>query len=119
MTIFSLLSIIAVTLGFFSAIPQIVAMVRHKNAAGQSTGGWVMGLTMNGMMSYVNLIGFHIATLGIGNLVSAFLCAIATICTVRLPNHAQPAHSILEMPTQEFEVLRDMIVQRDERSARS
>jgi len=119
MTIFSFISCIAVILGFFSAIPHIVAMFRHHNAAGQSTSGWVMGMTMNSMMSYVNLIGFHITTLGLGNLISAGLCATAVWCTMKFPKeHPKPEHNILEMPTQEFEVLKGLIVERDQRVAK-
>jgi uncharacterized protein with PQ loop repeat len=111
--IIPILSFLAVILGLFSAIPQIVAMLRHKNAAGQSTSGWLIGLITNTIMAYVNLVGLHISVLGIGNIVSATLCAMAAACTVRLPKKQH--FTILEMPTQEFEIIKDLVAQRDER----
>jgi hypothetical protein len=111
MSSITILSFFAVVIGLFSSVPQIMAMLSKRSAAGQSPTGWGMGLVVNLTMAYVNFAGLHASMLGLGNIISALLCFIAVACTLQLPRHIEH-RSVLDLPTQEFEVVRELVRQR-------
>lgn len=93
MTLLPLISTLAILLGLAGVVPQIAAMVRRRSAAGQSPVGWTLGVTVNVLMAYVNLVGYGATTLAFGNACGGMLCMIALACTVRLPRAAGPGGS--------------------------
>lgn len=90
MTLLSLISTFAIVLGLAGVVPQIVAMVRRRSAAGQSPLGWLLGVTVNVLMSYVNLVGYGAEALAVGNACGGMLCVVALGCAVRLPRAVEP-----------------------------
>ncbi|MBJ7331654.1 MAG: hypothetical protein JHC95_17295 [Solirubrobacteraceae bacterium] len=115
----SLLSTAAVIAGLFGVIPQIISMLHSGSSAGQSAAGWTVGISVNAIMGYVNLVGLHATTLALGNAVAGALCGFALLCVVRLADggdeepvvhpEGEPViggASLLEMPTTEFQVVR-------------
>ncbi len=115
-----ILSTFAVIAGLFGVIPQIVSMLVTGSSKGQSAAGWSVGVSVNAVMGYVNLVGLHAGLLAAGNALAGALCAFALLCVVRL---AEPAGAVddvphvegepvvgganlYELPTEEFHVVR-------------
>ena len=88
MTLLSLISTLAILLGLAGVVPQIVAMVRRRSAAGQSPLGWLLGVMVNVLMAYVNLAGYGAESLALGNACGGMLCLVALGCATRLPRAA-------------------------------
>jgi hypothetical protein len=84
-TLLSLISTLAILLGLAGVVPQIVAMVRRRSAAGQSPLGWLLGVMVNVLMAYVNLAGYGAEALALGNACGGILCLVALGCATRLP----------------------------------
>lgn len=85
MNLLPIISTIAIVLGLAGVLPQIVAMLSRRSAAGQSSLGWTLGVAVNAMMAYVNLAGYGALALAVGNVVGGLLCVVALMCTMRLP----------------------------------
>lgn len=124
MTILSVISTLAILLGIAGVVPQIAAMVRRRSAAGQSPVGWLLGVTVNALMGYVNLEGYGATALALGNACGGFLCLIALTCALRLPRAVGPAVTAprpdpLDMSTGDLSEMLDALAQerrrRDER----
>lgn len=79
----SLISAIAVVVSIGGILPQIVAMLRARSSAGQSALGWCLGVLVNGLLGYVNLLGSHSTVLAAGNAVGFLLSATALALVVR------------------------------------
>ncbi len=110
MTILSIASTCAIVLGLAATLPQIATMLRTRSAHGQSPLGWTLGLSVNVLMGYVNLVGFHAALLGLGNFAGAALNAIALACVMRLAvGAATGAPAFVELPTEELHVIKRQI----------
>jgi hypothetical protein len=123
MTILSIASTFAIVLGVAATLPQIATMLRTRSAHGQSPLGWTLGLSVNVLMGYVNLVGFHAALLSLGNFAGAGLNAVALACVLRLAvgvataSHAEASHAAVvqpvaafeELPTDEFHVIKRRI----------
>jgi hypothetical protein len=90
MNLLPVISTLAIVLGLAGVLPQIVAMVTRRSAAGQSTLGWTLGVAVNAMMAYVNLAGYGALALALGNVAGGLLCAVALACTMRLPKVVEP-----------------------------
>ncbi|MEX2194789.1 MAG: hypothetical protein WD844_05835 [Thermoleophilaceae bacterium] len=91
MTLLSVVSTLAILLGLAGVVPQILAMVSRRSAAGQSPLGWLLGVMVNLLMAYVNLVGHGAAELALGNAAGGSLCLVALGCAVRLPQAASAA----------------------------
>lgn len=132
MSILSIASTFAIVLGLASTVPQIATMLRTRSAHGQSPLGWTLGLSVNVLMGYVNIAGFHAPLLGVGNLAGAALNAVALTCVMRLAvsvvdavdvadavdavdatassmTNARPLVAFEELPTAEFHVIKSQI----------
>lgn len=120
----ALLSSLVIVLGLAGVLPHIAAMVRRRSAAGQSPLGWSMGLGVNALMSYINIVGHQDGLLGLGNLFGACLCAVALACAVRLPRPqedvAPPRETpnLVELPTGDLAEMLDAIAAERERRDR-
>lgn len=79
----SIISAIAVVVSIGGILPQIVAMLRVRSSAGQSALGWCLGVLVNGLLGYVNLLGSHSTVLAAGNAVGFLLSATALALVVR------------------------------------
>ncbi len=79
----SLISAIAVVVSIGGIFPQIVAMFQARSSAGQSALGWCLGVLVNGLLGYVNLVGTQSAVLAAGNAVGLLLSATALALVVR------------------------------------
>lgn len=90
-----ILSSFAVIAGLFGVIPQIVSMLSSGSSKGQSAAGWSVGVSVNAVMGYVNLVGLHAGLLAAGNAVAGTLCAFALLCVLRL---AEPDGAVEEVP---------------------
>lgn len=90
MNLLPVISTIAIVLGLAGVLPQIVAMLSRRSAAGQSSLGWTLGVAVNAMMAYVNLAGYGALALAFGNAAGGLLCAVALACTMRLPRAIEP-----------------------------
>lgn len=113
-----ILSTFAVIAGLFGVIPQIVSMLVTGSSKGQSAAGWSVGVSVNVLMGYVNLVGLHATLLAAGNAVAGALCAFALLCVVRLADDGQDevpevegepvvgGANLYELPTEEFHVVR-------------
>lgn len=113
-----ILSTFAVIAGLFGVIPQIVSMLVTGSSKGQSAAGWSVGVAVNVLMGYVNLVGLHATLLAAGNAVAGALCAFALLCVVRLADdghdevpevEGEPVvggANLYELPTEEFHVVR-------------
>lgn len=114
----SLLSAFAVVAGLFGVVPQIASMLHRGSSKGQSAAGWWVGISVNAVMAYVNLVGLHAQLLSAGNAVAGLLCAFALLCVVRLAEDGADAvpevdgepvvggANLYELPTEEFHVVR-------------
>jgi hypothetical protein len=130
MNIVALLSSCAMALGLGGIVPQLVRMARSRSAAGQSPLGWGMGAAANLSLAYVNGIAFHAHLLMGSNLTAATLCLAAlaqilrysqaetaaaapvAVATPLAPVAAAPL-SVQDLATQEFEILRDAVLDID------
>lgn len=113
-----ILSSFAVIAGLFGVIPQIVSMLRSGSSTGQSAAGWSVGVSVNVVMGYVNLVGLHAGLLATGNAIAGTLCAFALLCAVRLRDSGRDdvpevegepvvgGANLYELPTAEFHVVR-------------
>ena len=113
-----ILSTFAVIAGLFGVIPQIVSMLVTGSSKGQSAAGWSVGVSVNAVMGYVNLVGLHAGLLAAGNALAGALCAFALLCVVRLAEggtedvpHVEGdpvvgGANLYELPTEEFHVVR-------------
>lgn len=113
-----ILSTFAVIAGLFGVIPQIVSMLVTGSSKGQSAAGWSVGVSVNAVMGYVNLVGLHAGLLAAGNALAGALCAFALLCVVRLAEdgsdevpevEGEPVvggANLYELPTEEFHVVR-------------
>lgn len=130
MLLVSVLSSIAIAFGIGANLPQIARMHRSRSAAGQSPLGWIMGAITNLCLAYVNLVGLGATLLGFANLGTVVLCSIAVALTLRFGGAAEapptaaaptvvtvtPGHeTMIDMPTQEFVLLREAIDAAEER----
>ena len=79
----SLISAIAVVVSIGGICPQIVAMFQARSSAGQSAIGWCLGVLVNGLLGYVNLIGVQSMVLAAGNAVGFLLSATALALVLR------------------------------------
>jgi len=114
-------SMLAVIINVTCNVPQLVAMFRTRTSSGQSSLGWGLGFTANSALAFVNWFGYHSPVLAIGNVLSLSAC-LAAIGLIRLYRHppaeepivADPAmplaHTVTDMRTQEFVVLRDVVL---------
>jgi len=126
MSLISIASSIAIVLGFAGTLPHIRTMVRSKSSNGQSPTGWMIGIVVNVMTGYVNLVGLGALMLGVGNVLAGSFSAIALGCVVRYARPADgtaaaempQAHrlaTVHELPTGEFHAIKLLI---DEEHAR-
>ena len=83
MNTISLISAIAVVVSIGGICPQIAAMLRARSSAGQSVLGWSLGVLVNGLLGYVNLVGLQSFVLATGNAVGFILSATALALVVR------------------------------------
>ena len=83
MNTISLISAIAVVVSIGGILPQIVAMLQARSSAGQSALGWCLGVLVNGLLGYVNLLGSHATVLAVGNAVGFLLSATALVLVIR------------------------------------
>jgi hypothetical protein len=113
----SLISTAAILVGLAGTLPQIATMLRSRSSHGQSPLGWGLGISVNAMMAYVNLIGFHAAMLALGNVTGAALCTVALGCVRRLGGQGAapspepmfaglPQTAFSELPTAELVAVR-------------
>jgi hypothetical protein len=128
MSLLPILSSIAIVLGLCGALPQLAAMVRARSAAGQSALGWMLGAFVNGLMTYVNLVGYHATALAAGNVASVAICLGAVALVLRFGGAPAAGAADLddrpvqihELATTEFWALREQLEhearRRDERT---
>ncbi len=83
MNTISLISGIAVVVSIGGVFPQIVAMFQARSSAGQSALGWCLGVLVNGLLGYVNVVGSQSAVLAAGNAVGLILSAMALALVYR------------------------------------
>lgn len=124
-----ILSSFAVIAGLFGVIPQIISMLVKGSSKGQSAAGWSVGISVNVVMGYVNLVGLHATLLAAGNAVAGALCAFALLCVLRLADDGAddvPAVDgdpvvggavLYELPTAEFHVVRAHVMREHARRA--
>ena len=93
MNTISLISAIAVVVSIGGICPQIVAMLSARSSAGQSVLGWGLGVLVNGLLGYVNLVGAQSAVLATGNAIGFVLSATALVLVVRYRVHPTSARS--------------------------
>jgi hypothetical protein len=109
----ALCSTLAIVIGLAAALPQLIAMTRARSAAGQSALGWSLGAFVNVLMGYVNAAGYHASLLALGNGTSLLICIAALLLVLRLG--AGPKPTLADLPTSEFDVLRDSVHHEAER----
>ncbi len=90
----SLISAIAVVVSVGGVFPQIVAMFRARSSAGQSALGWCLGVLVNGLLGYVNVVGSDSAVLAAGNAVGFLLSATALALVFRYRVDPMP-HAVI------------------------
>lgn len=101
------ISMLAAVIGIAGIAPQLITMLRARSSAGQSTVGWTFGIATNASLAFVNLLGYHAAVLGAGNLLSLSGCLTA-VYLVRRFRPAAAAYSPSALRTQEYAVLREL-----------
>lgn len=124
----SVLSTAAIIVGLAGTVPQITTMLRSRSSDGQSPLAWGLGISVNAMMAYVNLVGFHAPVLALGNVAGATLCTIALGCVRRLAgagsgSHPEPESALAglpqtafsEMPTDELVAVRKHLATEESR----
>lgn len=108
------LSMLAALVGVLGNIPQLITMLRTRSSSGQSIAGWMLGVSANLALGFVNAVGYHADLLAIGNALSLSSClaAIVLVRQFRSPAQEPPAvaAAVTEMHTQEFVVLRDAVL---------
>jgi hypothetical protein len=122
MTLISVASSIAIVLGFAGTLPHIRTMVRSRSSNGQSPTGWLIGITVNVMTGYVNLVGLGAVMLGIGNVLAGTFSSIALGCVVRYRRPREAAVAVApaaapsrtlatvhELPTGEFHAIKQLV----------
>jgi hypothetical protein len=118
-TLIATISMLAAVIGIAGIVPQLIAMLRVRSSAGQSTVGWSFGIATNTSLAFVNLLGYHALVLASGNLASLTGCLTAVYLVRRFrrptaPAAAEPAEpavdAVTDLRTQEFEVLRDAVL---------
>jgi hypothetical protein len=101
------ISMLAAVIGIAGIAPQLITMFRARSSAGQSTVGWTFGIATNASLAFVNLLGYHAAVLGAGNLLSLAGCLTA-VYLVRRFRPAASAYGPSALRTQEYAVLREL-----------
>ena len=112
MSLLAVFSTTAIVIGLAAVLPQLTTMYRARSAAGQSALGWSLGAFVNGLMAYVNFIGYGAFVLALGNLLSVGLCLTALALVVRFGTEAPAAPAtagVDGLPTGEFWALRDAL----------
>jgi hypothetical protein len=105
------ISMLAAVIGIAGIAPQLITMLRARSSAGQSTVGWSFGIATNAALAFVNLLGYHAAVLGGGNVLSLTGCLTAVYLVRRYrPAEDPAAGGVSDLRTQEFEVLRDAVL---------
>jgi hypothetical protein len=106
------ISMLAAVIGIAGIAPQLITMLRARSSAGQSTVGWSLGSATNASLAFVNLLGYHAAVLGCGNLLSLSGCLTAVYLVRRFRRaRVEPEPAVVtHLRTQEFEVLRDAVL---------
>ena len=102
----SLISAIAVVVSIGGIFPQIVAMFQARSSAGQSAVGWCLGVLVNGLLGYVNLVGVQSEVLAAGNAVGFLLSATALGLVLRYRDAAPTRFGALD-PTAAVSTLLD------------
>jgi hypothetical protein len=83
MTTIQIASTIAVVTGLAGLVPQIWAMTSTRSSSGQSPTGWSLGIGVNALMAYVNLVAYHAVGLAFGNAMGMLLCSVALGAVLR------------------------------------
>ena len=105
------ISMLAAVVGIAGIAPQLITMLRARSSAGQSTVGWSFGIATNAALAFVNLLGYHVVVLGLGNLLSLSGCLTAVYLVRRFRPLGEPDGGVVsDLRTQEFEVLRDAVL---------
>jgi hypothetical protein len=103
------ISMLAAAIGIAGIAPQLFTMLKARSSAGQSTVGWSFGSAANASLAFVNLLGYHAAVLGAGNLLSLSGCLTAVYLVRRFrPRAATDPTAPSALRTQEFAVLREL-----------
>jgi hypothetical protein len=118
-TLIATISMLAAVIGIAGIVPQLITMLNARSSAGQSTVGWSFGIATNTSLAFVNMLGYHAAVLGAGNLLSLSGCLTAVYLVRRFRGPATaplealaeaPAETVIDLRTQEFEILRDAVL---------
>jgi hypothetical protein len=109
MSLLAVFSTTAIVIGLAAVLPQLTTMYRARSAAGQSALGWSLGAFVNGLMAYVNFVGYGAFVLALGNLLSVGLCLTALALVVRFGTQAPATAGVDGLPTGEFWALRDAL----------
>jgi hypothetical protein len=112
MSLLAVCSTTAIVIGLAAVLPQLTTMYRARSAAGQSALGWSLGAFVNGLMAYVNFVGYGAVVLALGNLLSVGLCLTAVALVARFGTQApaaSPEVGVDGLPTGEFWALRDAL----------
>ena len=129
MNTIAVFSFAAVFVGIGGIFPQIVAMAKARSSAGQSALAWCLGVVLNALLGYVNVVGSHSALLALGNAVCLLLCLTAFVQVLLYrsppaPTDAPTTHpavavstlldapgaTLAEVHTTELEALQDIVV---------
>jgi hypothetical protein len=101
-------SMLAAVIGIAGIAPQLITMLRARSSAGQSTVGWSFGIATNTALAFVNLLGYHVVVLGLGNLISLSGCLTAVYLVRRFRPVGRDVPR--DLRTQEYEVLRELVL---------
>jgi hypothetical protein len=92
-------STLAIVTGLAGLLPQIYAMTSTRSSLGQSAVGWGLGIGVNALMAYVNLVGYGAKALAVGNLLGLGLCMAAFAAVMRFRPQLERAQDVvLEAP---------------------
>lgn len=138
MNTISLISAFAVVVSIGGIFPQIVTMFQARTSAGQSALGWCLGVMVNGLLGYVNLVGSQSAVLAAGNAVGLLLSATALALVLRYRADAPVAEpagvdpgtavsallddsraSLVDLETSELEALHGAVIHARETRSRA
>jgi hypothetical protein len=99
-------STFAVVTGLAGLIPQIWAMTSSRSSLGQSPTGWTLGIGVNVLMGYVNLVAYDARGLALGNAIGMLLCSIALTAVLRYrrPSVALEHQPLMAVPEVEVPV---------------
>jgi hypothetical protein len=115
MSLLAVFSTTAIVIGLAAVLPQLTTMYRARSAAGQSALGWSLGAFVNGLMAYVNFVGYGAVVLALGNTLSVGLCLTAVGLVARFGTRGpangpvRAEHGVDGLPTGEFWALRDAL----------